>query len=68
MEKELPVFIMHNIPKEKLSEVMRAVKGVLGKDVIFSITTETNLQWRVNDLISELKKEHEEMKKIRKEQ
>ncbi len=60
-----PVFIMHDVPREKLSEVMQAIRSVLGKDVIFSITTETNLQWKVQDLIKELISEHEHMKKFR---
>ncbi|NOZ91892.1 MAG: DUF3783 domain-containing protein [Dictyoglomi bacterium] len=60
-----PIFIMHGVPREKLSDVMQAVRSVLGKDVIFSITTETNLQWKVQDLIEELISEHEHMKKFR---
>ncbi len=65
MTEQTPIFIMHGVPREKLSDVMKAVKGVLGGDVIFSITTETNLQWKVKDLLEELRNEHEEMKKFR---
>jgi len=60
-----PVIIMHGIPQEKLAIVMRAVRAALGTDVIFSITTETNLEWKVKDLIKELISEHEYMKKFR---
>jgi len=68
MEEKTPIFIMHNVPREKLSEVMRAVKSVLGNDVIFSITTETNINWKVNDLLEELILEHREMQKLKKQQ
>ena len=60
-----PVIIMHGIPQEKLAIVMRAVRAALGTDVIFSITTESNLEWTVKDLINELISEHEYMKKFR---
>ena len=56
---------MHDIPQEKLAIVMRAVRAALKTDVIFSITTETNLEWKVKDLITELISEHEYMKKFR---
>lgn len=62
---QYPVIIMHSIPQEKLAIVMRAVRAALKTDVIFSITTETNLEWKVKDLITELISEHEYMKKFR---
>lgn len=62
---QYPVIIMHDIPQEKLAIVMRAVRAALKTDVIFSITTETNLEWKVKDLITELISEHEYMKKFR---
>ena len=62
---QYPVIIMHGIPQEKLAIVMRAVRAALGTEVIFSITTETNLEWTVKDLIKELISEHEYMKKFR---
>ncbi len=65
MKNTYPIFIMHNIPRDKLSKVMKAIKSVLGQEVIFSITTETNLDWKVNELIEELILEHEHMKKTR---
>ena len=65
MIEKTPIFIMHDVPREKLGDVMKAVKSVLGRDVIFSITTDTNLEWKVKDLLEELRKEHEEMKKFR---
>jgi len=64
---QYPVIIMHGIPQEKLAIVMRAVRAALGTEVIFSITTETNLEWTVKDLIKELISEHEYMKKFRKD-
>ena len=36
MTEQTPIFIMHGVPRDKLSDVMKAVKGVLGSDVIFS--------------------------------
>jgi len=38
-----------------------------GKDFIFASTTPTSLEWKVLDLIEELKKEHEEFKRVRNE-
>lgn len=61
---QYPVIIMHDIPQEKLAIVMRAIRAALGTDVIFSITTETNLEWKVKDLIKELISEHKHMKKF----
>jgi len=62
---QYPVIIMHGIPQEKLAIVMRAVRAALGTEVVFSITTETNLEWGVKDLVKELILEHEYMRKFR---
>jgi len=41
--------------------------GIPDKEFIFASTTPTNLEWKVQDLIGELKKEHEEFKKMKEQ-
>ncbi len=59
------ILILHGFKREELNEVIKAVKGVLGKevDLISAITTPTSLEWKVKDLIEELRKEHRYFKR-----
>ncbi len=54
------VVIFHGFTKEELNAALKAVKEALGRkvDLIAAVTTPTSLEWKVKDLIEELKKEH----------
>ena len=60
------VVIFHGFSKEELNRITELLKKSFpGQDIIMAITTPTSLQWKVGELISELKKEHEYFKKKR---
>ena len=62
------VIIMHNFEKGEVSKLLKVVREAFpDKEFIFASTTPTNLEWRVQDLIGELKKEHEEFKKMKEQ-
>ncbi len=53
------IVIMHDIPKEKISETMRKIRSIVGKHIIFATSTPTSMQWKLTDLIEELLEEDE---------
>jgi hypothetical protein len=62
------VLIMHNFEKGEISKLLKVIRETFpDKEFIFASTTPTNLEWRVQDLIGELKKEHEEFKKMKEQ-
>ncbi|HOK33972.1 MAG TPA: DUF3783 domain-containing protein [Fervidobacterium sp.] len=62
------VIIMHNFEKGEVSKLLKVVREAFpDKEFIFASTTPTNLEWKVQDLIGELKKEHEEFKKMKEQ-
>jgi len=62
------VIIMHNFEKGEVSKLLKVVREAFpDKEFIFPSTTPTNLEWKVQDLIGELKKEHEEFKKMKEQ-
>ncbi|WP_448375407.1 DUF3783 domain-containing protein [Fervidobacterium sp.] len=64
--KEQKVVILHGFDKSEILKVMKLIKeNFQGEDLIFASTTSTSLTWKVKELIDELKKEHEEFKKIK---
>jgi hypothetical protein len=54
---------MHGFSQEEAVIAMRAVKAALGteKGSAFAMSTETNLTWRVSDLVEHVLEEHEAM-------
>ncbi|ABR31700.1 hypothetical protein SU69_09425 [Thermosipho melanesiensis] len=59
--------ILHGFKKEELFDLMKILKEKFPeKELIFATTTPTNLNWKLSDLISEIEKEHEYMKKMKK--
>lgn len=66
---ENPVVFMHGFTHEQMLAIMRAAKaavkemGVDPQSIAFSSSTPTNLEWKVKDLIAEVREEHEYMKK-----
>ena len=65
-EKEPKIVILHGFDKPEILKAMRIIKeNFQGEDIIFASTTPTSLTWKVEDLINELKQEHEEFKRMR---
>jgi len=64
--KEQKVIILHGFDKSEILKVMKLLKeNFQGEDLIFASTTPISLTWKVEDLINELKQEHEEFKRMR---
>uniref|UniRef100_A0A7C3I546 DUF3783 domain-containing protein n=1 Tax=Gracilinema caldarium TaxID=215591 RepID=A0A7C3I546_9SPIR len=64
-----PVIVMHGFSHEQMIAIMRAAKaaakemGVDPLSIAFSSSTPTNMEWKLKDLIAEVREEHEYMKK-----
>jgi hypothetical protein len=56
--------LLHGFTREELSAVMRAVKSAVMDpgEIAFAVTTDTNREWKVDDLVREVTEEHEYMK------
>jgi len=59
--------IMYGMTKEEALAIMRAVKSVGPSmhEVAFAMSTETNIQWPLGQLVAELSEEHRMMKEYR---
>lgn len=66
MSDERMVF-MHGFSDQEALAIMRAVKGVATDPagIAFSVSTDNNKSWSVEDLINEVREEHEYMRKNR---
>ena len=64
-----PVILMHGFSHEQMIVIMRAAKtaakelGVDPLSIAFTSSTPTNMEWKLKDLIAEVREEHEYMKK-----
>lgn len=58
------VILMHGFSQEEVVAAMRLLKQGMGtaKDAAFAMTTPTNLEWKVSDLLEHVSEEHEQMK------
>ena len=63
--KEPKVVIFHGLTDEEAAFYMRIIKqsSKEPKSFIFAMTTPNSLEWKVKDLIAELKEEHNYFKK-----
>ena len=59
------LIFMHGFEREDVLKILRAIKTLVDdpRGVAFTTSTPTNLEWKVKDLISEVRKEHEYMMK-----
>ncbi|OQY10259.1 MAG: hypothetical protein B6I29_01865 [Marinitoga sp. 4572_148] len=65
--KDTPVIILNGFNNDEINKIMRAIKNVEGLPrIIFATTTKTNVNWKIGDLINELKQEDMEVKKALK--
>ncbi|ACJ74668.1 hypothetical protein H17ap60334_08780 [Thermosipho africanus H17ap60334] len=65
--KEKAFLIIHGFEKrDELFKLIKLLKDNFPeKELIFATTTPTNLEWKLSDLIVEIEKEHEFMKKTK---
>lgn len=57
------VVVMHGLTRDEAVTAMRAVKAALGvtEGIAFATSTETNLGWKLGDLVEHVLEEHEMM-------
>ncbi|HCF38423.1 hypothetical protein Ob7_02035 [Thermosipho africanus Ob7] len=65
--KEKAFLIIHGFEqRDELFKLIKLLKDNFPeKELIFATTTPTNLEWKLSDLIVEIEKEHEFMKKTK---
>ncbi len=51
------IVIMHNVPNERISVLMKGIRSTVNERVIFATTTPTSLDWNLDNLIAELEEE-----------
>jgi lysophospholipid acyltransferase (LPLAT)-like uncharacterized protein len=60
------IIVFHGFSKKQLNKVIEAIKKVSeGENIIMAVSTPTSLEWKLKELIEELTKEHEYMKRER---
>lgn len=66
-EKGKKVILLHNFKDSEVKEFLEMLKGnnYLSNSIV-AVTTETSLQWKVIDLMEELIREDEEIKKMKR--
>ncbi len=59
-EAEGKVIIMHGFDREKVFEIMKAVKASVENhsDIAFSVSTPTILEWKLKDIIQDVREDH----------
>ncbi|MCF7928258.1 MAG: DUF3783 domain-containing protein [Spirochaetales bacterium] len=59
------IVFLHGFNQDQAVRIMRAVKQVTDDPagIAFSMSTPNNIEWTVKDLISEVREEHEYMRK-----
>ena len=55
--KSSRIVIMHNVPSERISGLMKGIRSAVNKRIIFATTTPTSLDWSLDNLIAELEEE-----------
>lgn len=55
--------LIHGFSREETMKILKAVKSEAAdpRGIAFSVTTPTNLEWSVKDLVREVREEHEYM-------
>lgn len=63
-EPDERVVLIHGFSREETIAVMRAAKSVTqdSQGIAFTTSTPTNLDWKLRDLIAEVREEHEYMR------
>ncbi|MCD6104321.1 MAG: DUF3783 domain-containing protein [Thermosipho sp. (in: Bacteria)] len=59
--------ILHGFENSEIKKAIKILKeNFPEKELIFATSTPANLSWSLEDLLNELEKEHEEMKKFKR--
>jgi hypothetical protein len=64
-QKDERVVLIHGFSREETVTIMRAVKSAVQdpQGVAFTTSTPSNLEWKLKDLITEVREEHAYMQK-----
>ncbi len=60
------LIMIHGFSRDDTIKIMRTVKNIIEEDpqgIAFTMTTPANLEWKISDLIKEVRNEHEFMRK-----
>lgn len=57
--------LMHNMPAERVRQVLKSVSSLAGGRLIPATTTPTSLSWKLRDLLEELRREDEYFRSLR---
>ncbi len=59
------LILLHGFSHEEINKILKAVKAVAEdpKDIAFAMSTPTNLEWKIKDLIHDVRGDHEYLKK-----
>ena len=54
------LIIMHGFEKDKVFEIMRIIKASVENpsEIAFSMSTPVNLDWKLKDIISDVREDH----------
>jgi hypothetical protein len=68
MRNDQKIVVLHGFEPEEALAAMRALKAALPSagDAAFATTTETNLEWRLKDLVEHVSEEHRQYKEMSK--
>ncbi len=58
------VILIHGFTNEQAFQVMRAVKAAVADpaEIAFAVSTPTNLEWKIKELVDQVRTDHEYMK------
>lgn len=61
VETEKKTILIHGFSDDEVINIMNAVKKISidSKNIAFSMTTSKNMDWKVKDLIKEVRAEHD---------
>jgi hypothetical protein len=59
------VVFLHGFTQDEIRKILSAIKLAFDKplDIAFCMSTENNLNWKVKDLIKDVREDHEYLKK-----
>ena len=68
MKNDTKIIVLHGFTSEEALVAMRALKAGLPSagDAAFATTTETNLEWKLKDLVEHVSEEHRQYKEMSK--
>lgn len=58
--------IFNGFENSTIGSTIKEIRRLLQKECVFATTTESNLNWKLEDLLAELTEEHDYFKKVRR--